>query len=151
MEARLAWSRKNSCNSNSGNSSGKRSSSRSCRTDENLLLPTYPKGFANIILQPQRGVAQHSDGWAREQMASRRRRRRRQRQRQQQKARQLHINTYNMSCSLPVPCSLDLNLYIYGLCARCYANMFLMNVYGCVLCVACAWNVCYRGVRMAKN
>lgn len=34
---------------------------RSTRTDENLLLATYPKGFANIILQPQRGG---SNSWA---------------------------------------------------------------------------------------
>lgn len=31
------------------------------RTDENLLLATYPKGFANIILQPQWGG---SNSWA---------------------------------------------------------------------------------------
>lgn len=34
---------------------------RRTRTDENLLLATYPKGFANIILQPQRGG---SNSWA---------------------------------------------------------------------------------------
>lgn len=54
-------------------------------------------------------------------------------------ARRLHTNTYNMSCSLPGPLLLPGSESGSGLCARCYANMFVLSV--CGMCVGIVMSV----------